>query len=155
MLKKNPKNQTGITLIELLVVITILGILATVIVGSGLFKNIGRAKEGVARVNIAELKGALGRYAAHVGRYPSDEEGLQALFFEPENVEGWDGKYIEDPNFNDPWGEPYVYRSPTDRPNYEYEIISKGADGEEGTEDDITSFYAEAEEGAEAMAEGF
>ncbi len=148
-------NQTGITLIELLVVITILGILATVIVGSGLFKNIGKARDSVASVNISEFKGALGRFAADVGRYPSTEEGLRSLFFEPENAEGWDGKYIEDPNFLDPWKQEYIYRSPTDRPNYEYEIISVGGDGEESTEDDITSFYVDEEGEAEGSVEGF
>jgi len=94
----------------------------------------------VALINIREFEGALQRLAAHVGRYPTTEEGLQALHAAPDNMDGWDGKYIEDPNFNDPWGEPYIYRSPTDRPNLDYEIISKGTDGKEGTEDDITNW---------------
>lgn len=157
MLKKIKKNQTGITLIELLVVITILGILATVIVSGGLLKAPEKAKRGVALTNISVFEGALERFAFDVGRFPTTEEGLQALFTAPEtDTEDWDGPYIKKPRFLDPWKEPYVYRGETDRPNYYYEIASKGPDKEEGTEDDITSFDVEEEEtGAGEMVETF
>ena len=155
MLKKIKGNQTGITLIELLVVITILGILATVVVSGGLLRAPEKAKRGVALTNISVFEGALERFAFDVGRFPSTEEGLQALFTAPETAEEWDGPYVKKPRFLDPWKEPYIYRGETDRPNYHYEIISKGPDREEGTEDDIASFDTEEEEGAEEMVETF
>lgn len=147
MLKKIREDQSGITLIELLVVITILGILATAIVTSGVLKAPEKAKKGVAKTSIEALESALDRYAADVGDYPATEEGLAALWEEPDNVDGWDGPYVKKPQFTDPWKNDYIYRSPTDRPGYVYEIIAVGKDKQEGTEDDIVS-WIEATEGA-------
>ncbi|MBC8233235.1 type II secretion system major pseudopilin GspG [bacterium] len=140
MLKKIREDQTGITLIELLVVITILGILATAAVTSGIMKWPGKARIASAGTSIESFKTALNLYSIDVGNYPSTEEGLEALWQAPDDADGWDGPYVGDPQFTDPWNNPYIYQSPSERPGYEYEIISMGSDGKENTEDDITSW---------------
>ncbi|MBM3239337.1 type II secretion system protein GspG [Candidatus Poribacteria bacterium] len=143
MLKKIRDDQAGITLIELLVVITILGILATAVVTSGIMKAPGKAKVGVAVTSIASFETSLDFYMKDVDHYPSTEEGLEALWKAPDGADEWDGPYVKKPQFTDPWKNPYIYRSPSDRPGYYYEIISMGPDGKEGTEDDITSWMEE------------
>jgi len=143
MLNKIREDQTGITLIELLVVITILGILATAVVTSGIMKAPGKAKIGVAVTSIGSFEASLNHYAIDVGNYPTTEEGLEALWTAPDDADGWDGPYVQKPQFTDPWKNPYIYQSPSDRPGYEYEIISMGPDGKENTEDDINSWVEE------------
>ncbi|HIE25978.1 TPA: type II secretion system protein GspG [Candidatus Poribacteria bacterium] len=145
LFKKIREDQRGITLIELLVVITILGILATAVVTSGIMKAPGKAKVGVAMTSIQSFEASLNHYAIDVGNYPSTEEGLEALWQAPDEADGWDGPYVQKPQFIDPWKNPYIYRSPSERPGYEYEIVSMGPDGKEGTEDDITSWVEEEE----------
>ena len=145
MLKKIREDQSGITLIELMVVITILGIIAGAIAISGVLTKPEEARKGVAKTSITALESALDLYAADVGDYPTTEEGLAALWEAPDNVDGWDGVYVKKPQFTDPWNNEYIYRSPTDRPGYNYEIISVGKDKQEGTEDDIVSWYVETE----------
>jgi general secretion pathway protein G len=75
------------------------------------------------------------------GRYPSSAEGLSVLVKPTSAMAGWNGPYLKGGNVpNDPWGKPYLYRSPTERAKYE--IMSYGADGQEGgtgTAADITS----------------
>jgi general secretion pathway protein G len=143
MFKKIREEQSGITLIELLVVITILGILATAVVTSGIMRAPGKAKIGVATTSIQSFEASLNHYAIDVGNYPTTEEGLESLWTAPDEADGWDGPYVQKPQFTDPWKNPYVYRSPSDRPGYEYEIVSMGPDGKEATEDDITSWVEE------------
>jgi general secretion pathway protein G len=143
MLKKIRDDQAGITLIELLVVITILGILATAVVTSGIMKAPGKAKVGVATTSIQSFEAALNHYAIDVGNYPSTEENLEALWQAPDDADGWDGPYVQKPQFTDPWKNHYIYRSPSERPGYEYEIVSMGPDGKEGTEDDLNSWVEE------------
>ena len=143
MLTKIREDPTGFTLIELLVVITILGILATAVVTSGIMKAPGKAKIGVAVTSIQSFESALDNYAIDVGNYPSTEEGLEALWQAPDEADGWDGPYVKKPQFTDPWKNLYIYRSPSERPGYEYEIVSMGPDKKEATEDDINSWVEE------------
>ncbi len=95
----------------------------------------GQEKRQAAVERIADLEFALDRYAKATGDYPSTEQGLDALWEKPTGLPrpvNWDGPYIDDPNFNDPWGSPYVYRRPGRNDPYAFDLFSRGADGIEG-----------------------
>ena len=100
----------GFTLIELLVVLAILALLAG-LVGPRVLNQLGGAKSKTAAVQIADLDKALELFKLDVGRYPSTEEGLQALQAKPASVaSGWAGPYLKGGVPNDPWGKPYQYK---------------------------------------------
>lgn len=114
------------TLIELLVVILILAVLAALIVP----KVIGRtddAKRVKAANDIKTLESALNTFRLDVGRYPTTEEGLEALRVEPSDVRNWKG-YIEKLP-PDPWQGAYVYEYLGDD---KFSITSYGSDGAPG-----------------------
>lgn len=134
------KKQRGFTLIELLVVLTILAMLATLVVPR-LFKNLEKAKVNTTKAQIAAFETALAAYRLDVGAFPSTEQGLAALRSRPAGVENWDGPYLPKEIPLDPWGRPYLYRSPSE--HGDYEIVSYGGDGREGgegTNQDIVSW---------------
>ncbi len=137
---ENRKRREGFTLIELLVVMLILGLLAA-LVGPKLFGKVGKSKVKAAKAQIALLEDALDTFRLDVGRYPTTEEGLQALVEQPSGVEKWDGPYLKKKVPKDPWGHDYVYKCPGE--HGDYDLYSLGADGEEGGEGenaDITSW---------------
>jgi general secretion pathway protein G len=124
--------QRGFTLIELLVVLVILGLLMSV-VGPRVMKYVGGAKTDTARMQIEELAGALDMYHLEVGRYPTQDMGLQALVQQPTGVARWNGPYLRKSNIpTDPWGSDYVYRFPGQ--HGAFDLYSLGADGQEGGE---------------------
>jgi general secretion pathway protein G len=131
------KNEKGFTLIEIMVVIIILGLLA----GLVLPKFLGQeetAKVGVAKTQIRSLEGALDAYKLDNGFYPETEQGLEALIKLPEAgripLKWREGGYLKPARIpKDPFGGDYIYFSPGSE-NREYEIISYGADGEQGGE---------------------
>ena len=142
------KDSRGFTLIELMVVIIILGILA-MYVGPKLMGKPGEAKQVKARMDISSLETALKMYKLDNGSYPSTEQGLQALVEKPETgviPRKWKtGGYMEKGKVpKDPWGYEYIYLSPG--LNGDYDIISYGADGAPGGEDenkDVNSWEIE------------
>ena len=111
-------KQRGFTLLELLVVIVIIGLLAGY-VAPRYFSQVGKSEIQVAKAQIESFEKALDQYRLDTRRYPSTEEGLQAL-----------GPYLRKAVPNDPWGRPYVYRTPGTKG--EYEILSYGRDGKAG-----------------------
>lgn len=127
------RGQTGFTLMELLLVLVILGLLAAV-VGPTLYQRIKPAKQTAAREQIEDFSTALDNFVVDVGRYPTTQEGLNALRVKPEGVEKWKGPYLKKEIPTDPWGHPYQYRSPGRSGGYE--ISSYGADGRQGGEGD-------------------
>lgn len=127
------RRDTGITLIELLVVMVIIAMFAT-IVGQRLFKSVERAKQTTAKAQISEFETVLDVFRLDVGRYPSTDEGLQALRVRTGNIGNWDGPYLRKDVPLDPWGHPYVYRFPGQ--HGDYDLMSLGADGQEGGDGD-------------------
>ena len=120
----------GFTLIELMVVLAIIGVLAALIVPNVL----GRADEArvtAARTDVGNLMQALKLYRLDNQRYPSNEQGLQALIARPtaEPVPANWKPYLEKLP-RDPWGRPYQYLNPGLKG--EVDVLSFGADGKSG-----------------------
>jgi len=124
-----PRRTTGFTLLELLVVVAIIALLAAY-VGPKFFGQVGMSKQTVARAQIESFNRALQVFYANVGRYPTAEEGLQAIVVAPAGADRWNGPYLEKGIPNDPWGRPYHYRGPAGQGDYV--ISSLGADGQPG-----------------------
>ena len=136
----NALDQAGFTLIELLIVVIILGVLAG-LVGPRLFGRLGQSRQAAARVQIELLGAALDQFKLDVGRYPTSQEGLQALQQSPGNAPGWEGPYLKKDVPRDPWGHPYQYRSPGEHGEYDVASLgSDGAPGGDGEAADVTSW---------------
>lgn len=134
------RRSRGFTLLELLVVMVIIGLLAAY-VGPKYFAQIGKSEVKTARAQIVAFEKALQQFRVDVGRYPSTEQGLQALLTRPANLNRWDGPYLEKTVPLDPWGNPYAYVSPGE--HGEVDISSSGRDGRpggEGADADITNW---------------
>lgn len=143
------RGEAGFTLVEILVVITIIGLIMA-IVGPRVLNYLGESKVKAAKIQIESFSSALDLYYLDMGRYPTSSDGLGALVARPGNAPEWNGPYLKGGVVpNDPWGHPYVYRSPVERAPYE--IVSFGADGQEGgtgTAADISSIQASAQASA-------
>lgn len=122
------KNR-GFTLLELLVVIVIIGLLAGY-VAPRYFSQVGRSEIQVAKAQIESIDKALDQFRLDMRRYPSVEEGLDALIAKPASAASWSGPYLKKAVPNDPWGRPYVYRVPGQ--GTEFELFSYGRDGKAG-----------------------
>lgn len=121
--------QPGFTLLELLVVVVIIGLLAG-LVAPRYFEQVGKSNTKIAKAQINALEKALDQYRLDVGSYPTTEQGLAALDSRPPNVEKWAGPYLKKTVPPDPWGAPYIYKSPGD--HGDYDLMSLGSDGQPG-----------------------
>ena len=144
---RNRNLNKGFTLVELLLVITIISVLAAVVVP----RFFGRSQE--ARITAAKqtIVGTLGiamdMFEQDVGRYPTSEEGLEGLVHNI-GVNGWRGPYLKSDRLPlDPWGNDYYYSYPSELTGSEmlYDIVSGGADGTRGNEDDISNHNQRAD----------
>ena len=124
------RRSYGFTLLELLVVLFILGLLGA-IAGPRVLGKLGGAKSDSAQLQIEEFGSALDIYHLEVGKYPSTQEGLQALVQQPSGADKWKGPYLKKKEVpKDPWGNDYKYESPGQ--HGPYDLSSLGADGKEG-----------------------
>ena len=137
----NRSAEHGFTLVEMLVVISIIGLIMA-LVGPRVLNYLSESKTKAAKIQIESFGSALDLLFLDSGRYPTGAEGLTALVKPPGNVANWNGPYLKGGTVPaDPWGHPYVYRAPGQ--HGAYDIISYGADGQEGgtgTASDITSW---------------
>ena len=129
--KKRFSGSEGFSLIELLVVIIILGLLSA-LVGPKFFGKVDKAKTKTAKAQIELLGSALDSFRLDNGRYPTTDEGLDALREKPEELKDWDGPYLPKPVPLDPWDRAYIYTCPGE--HGDYDLYSYGRDGVEGGE---------------------
>ncbi len=130
----------GFTLLELLVVMVIIGLLAGY-VGPRYFAQVGKSQTKTARAQIDSYEKALEQYRLDVGRYPPNEQGLDALFDRPEGETKWQGPYLKKKPPPDPWGNKYVYKTPGE--HGDYDLLSYGRDGKPGgtaEDEDVTNW---------------
>lgn len=135
---KGDSRRRGFTLIEILVVIIVLGMLAA-LVGPRILGRVSEAKGATARTQIELLGLALDSYRLDNGRYPTSEQGLTALNETPAREPlppNWRGPYLRKTIPVDPWGRPYVYRSPGESNPAAYDLFSLGRDGQPGGSDE-------------------
>ena len=128
------RASRGFTLLELMVVIVIIGVLAALI-APNIISRVGQAKVTAAKADISNLMNALKMYKLDNGRYPSSDQGLQALWARPStgSIPGNWHSYV-DKAFEDPWHHPYQYANPG--VHGDIDVFSFGADGQPGGEGD-------------------
>ncbi len=123
-------GQQGFTLVEMLVVITIIGLIMGLI-GPRVLNYLSESKIKAAKIQLQSFGSALDLFYLDAGRFPSTAEGLAALVRRTPGIAAWNGPYLKGGNVpNDPWSNPYIYRSPGERGAYD--IMSYGSDGQEG-----------------------
>jgi general secretion pathway protein G len=128
--RRRRRGQAGFTLVEILVVITIIGLIMA-LVGPRVLNYLGESKVKAARIQVESFASSLDLFYLDAGRYPSTSEGLVSLAQRPGAVNAWNGPYLRTGAVpNDPWGHPYIYRSPGE--HGPYDIISYGSDGQQG-----------------------
>ena len=134
----NRSNQ-GFTLIEIMAVVLIIGMLSG-IVGFAVFQQVDKARVVTARTQIDRLESSLELYNMDNARFPSTEQGLEALITEPtsspEPVNYQPGGYLKGRKLPlDPWGNEFQYESPGTHNRDSYDIWSLGKDGAPGGEE--------------------
>jgi len=140
MMRIRPYSQDrAFTFIEIMLVVLIIGILMGIVVPRMVGQTKG-AKVRACKASIRNIGVALGAFEVRAGRFPTTQEGLQALVTKPSSLsdEEWDGPYLQELP-KDPWGQEFIYRSPGEH-NQDYDLISKGPDKQENTPDDIANF---------------
>lgn len=149
------RRRGGFTLIEIMAVVLIMALLMTV-VGVNINAQIQKARQSTARAKIVQLEQALEFYHMDNGRYPTTDQGLDALVREP----GGDpkprnyppGGYLKRTDaLLDPWDVEFEYTSPGTNNTHSFDLRSLGADGTaggEGGDADITNWDEGREDGA-------
>ena len=127
-------SSKGMTLIEILIVVALLGGLMAIIV-TNLSDSAESARIDQTRIQFGTISQALQIYRLNVGRYPTTEQGLNALLEKPSNARRWRGPYTEEAKLRDPWGEEIQYELISGK---KYKLTSLGPGGVLGDEDDIT-----------------
>jgi general secretion pathway protein G len=149
-MERRIRNDAGFTLIEIMAVVIIIGLL-TGIVGTAIFQRVDQGKRTAAEAQISNLESVLELYRMDNGRFPTTEQGLEALVAEPSGEPAArnypPGGYLKRGRLpKDPWGEPYHYEAPGQKNRHSFDIWSHGSDGSpggEGTDADIGNWADE------------
>lgn len=147
-------RRRAFSLIELLIVIAIL-----LAIGGLVVVNLLPAKDqadiDLTRVQIDTFEQAMKRFKLDMKRWPSEEEGVKALWSsaaleDEEDEANWNGPYLEKPAPKDTWGGEWIYRNPSEiREGAPYDIVSMGPDGEEDTDDEVHNHQRDMDEEGE------
>lgn len=126
-------RRAGFTLIEIMAVVIIMGLLMG-IVGVTVFGRVDDARIATARIQIKQVENALEFYRMDNSRYPTSEQGLNALMEAPAGARNYPrGGYLKNKDgLNDPWGNRFQYESPGQRNQHTFDLWSQGADGAPG-----------------------
>jgi general secretion pathway protein G len=138
-LKTHKHGNPGFTLIEIMAVVLIIGMLSS-IVGFAVFQQVDKARVVTAKTQISRLESSLELYAMDNGRFPTSEQGLEALITEPtsapEPLSYQPGGYLKGGELPlDPWGYEFQYESPGTNNQDSYDLWSFGRDGIPGGDD--------------------
>ncbi len=137
-----PKRRRGFSLLEIIIVIGLIATIAGIIM-AGLGGADEGAKRKLANIFVSQtVRTSLRTFQLNMGRYPSTEEGLQALVEAPTGAGAkWGTEpYLEPDQIKDPWGNQYKYRYPPSGNSTKPDVWSVGPDGKDGTEDDIKNW---------------
>jgi general secretion pathway protein G len=124
------RGQGGYTLTEMLVVIAIICLIAAAIT-PGVIYQLNRARIKTGQLQVQTVAAAVESFRSDVGRFPTQEEGLNALVGEPQSADGWIGPYVKGKTaLLDPWNRPLVYAYDAD--DRTFTVQSLGPDGKSG-----------------------
>lgn len=133
-------KKKGFTLLELLVVMVIIGLLASY-VAPRFFMQVGKSEIKATRAQMDAFGKALDTYRLDTGRYPNSTQGLKALVERPDAEPKWSGPYLQKSVPPDPWGQPYIYKSPGTS-GRDYDLTSLGKDGQPGGEGESADIHS-------------
>jgi len=136
----NKSEKRGFTLIELMVVVIIIAALASMVLPRVLPAT-RSAKMKISQGDIANITMALKMYYLHNDKYPSTDEGLDALM-KPSSSDTWKDAYLDNPPV-DPWGRKYQYRCPGSHNTTGFDVWSLGPDGQDNSGDEVTGWKQE------------
>ena len=128
------KGQGGFTLIEIMVVVVILAVLGAMVVPK-ILENVDKARVTAAKSDIRNIGVALDTYRLDNFKYPTTEQGLQALVKQPADptITNYRAEGYLSAVPKDPWGNPYIYASPG-ADGKGYDVMTYGRDGKQGGE---------------------
>ena len=136
LMQRVRRREAGFTLIELLIVLAIIAMLAALIAPE-LFGKLGTSQIKTTRDQIELLGTALDSFRLDVGRYPSQQEGLDVLVNRPANLTTWSGPYLRKRLLpKDAWGRDFIYEVPPHKGGVGYDLYSLGPSGKPGGEGD-------------------
>jgi general secretion pathway protein G len=139
------RSQAGFTLVEVLVVLSIIGLVVGLI-GPRVVGYLTDAKVSTARIQATTLSNAVELFFIDNGRYPLEQEGLQALVAAPSNLRTWNGPYLKGSTVpRDPWGRPYGYAVQNDGRGFAITIAGNDRPG--GGEDSLAQRQLSATRG--------
>jgi general secretion pathway protein G len=126
-------RHSGFTLIEIMAVVIIMGLLMGV-VGVTVFSRVDDARVATARIQLKQIENALEFYRMDNSRYPTTDQGLNALIEAPADVRSYPpGGYMKNRDgLRDPWDNPFQYQSPGPHNEHSFDVWSQGADGAPG-----------------------
>lgn len=138
--RRSEAPEAGFSLLEVIVVLMIIGLVAT-LVGPRLFEQFDRSKVTAAEVQMKSLAAALDQMRLDLNRFPNEAEGLEMLVRRPADQEGWRGPYLDEDIPKDPWGNDYVYQTPSGSQGRPV-LSSLGADGKSGGEGNDADIFS-------------
>lgn len=133
------KDLAGFTLLEIVIVLLIIGVIAG-IGASMLLKPTGDAEIVKAKTSVKMFETALLSYHLNGNTYPSEQQGLNALYQKPQSSPQpaiWRQQIKNESDLTDPWGNPYQYHYPAKIGKSNFDVYSMGPDKQKGTSDDI------------------